>query len=133
MGTLRYLLFEPPPTQAIQQTIEKLDMGNLSFDLPKLQIRAIGRMTNEGFMILEKSEASAHAASSLQGGYRKLRDQLINEGVLSVGEKLRFEKNHTFDSPSAAATIVAGNPKNGNICWKDVSGKTLKELETSKL
>ena len=134
MGTLRYLLFEPQPMQAISQTKETTEGGNLSFDLPNLEVHATGQMTDEGFLVCKGSEAVLHAANSLQGGYRKLRDDLIkSETLKSNGEKLRFDKNYTFDSASAAATIVAGSPKNGNISWKDVSGKTLKEIETSKL
>ena len=134
MGTLRYLLFEPQPMQASSSIQEKPEKGNLVFDLPNLKIHATGQMTDEGFMIFKTSEAALEPLPSLPGGYRRLQEDLMKNEILKpAGEKLIFDKNHIFDSPSAAATIVAGSPKNGNISWRDISGKTLKEIETGKL
>ncbi len=80
------------------------------------------------------STAVAKAADSLQGGYKEIRDELIKSLILlPTGGKLIFEKDYMFNSPSAAATVVAGSPRSGNVTWKDTSGKTLKEIEASKM
>jgi hypothetical protein len=38
-------------------------------------------------------------------------------------------KDHTFDSPSAAAKFVLGRPANGLDEWKDKEGKSLNDLK----
>ena len=59
------------------------------------------------------------------------REQLLKDGVLVHAEgHLVFTKNHEFSSPSAAAAVVHGGTANGRTAWKDVSGKTLKQLES---
>jgi hypothetical protein len=132
LGTLGHLLFEPVITSAKSPDKEKVKFGSLHFDLPNLDIHATGLLTDEGFLVCKDSTAVAKAADSLQGGYKEIRDELIKSSILvPSGEKLVFEKDYMFNSPSAAATVVAGSPRSGNVTWKDASGKILKEIEAS--
>ena len=59
------------------------------------------------------------------------REQLLKDGVLApAAGHLVFTKNHEFSSPSAAAAVIHGGTANGRTAWKDVSGQTLKQLES---
>lgn len=56
------------------------------------------------------------------------RSQLIKVGVLTFdGSTLTFAKDHLFDAPSGAATVVVGNPTNGWDAWRTLDGGTLGE------
>lgn len=57
-------------------------------------------------------------------GYRKLREHLIETGVIRVeGETAEFTENYAFSSPSAAAAVVTGRAANGRLEWQ-VEGKS---------
>jgi len=42
-----------------------------------------------------------------------------------------FAQDVEFSSPSAAAAIVMGGSAQGPAVWKDVDGKSLKDIEAS--
>ena len=61
--------------------------------------------------------------------YKKLKDQLLNDGVLKEeGESLMFTTDYDFASASAAAAIVLGRSADGPSEWKDKNGKSIYEL-----
>jgi len=131
MGTLGHLLFVESAVTSIESKQSKFDV--LHFDLPALELHATGRMDDEGFLVFKDSNASSEAVNSLQGGYKRLRDDLIKNAVLKVSDgKMVFGDNYLFDSPSAAATVVAGSPRSGNKSWRNQDGKTLGEIEAEK-
>ncbi len=95
-------------------------------------LRARGRVTENGFLVLAGSEAVLEERpSSVRYPYASnLRSQLLADGVLVEGEgKLVFAKDYEFTSPSAAAAVVHGGHANGLREWKDDRGVSLKELE----
>jgi hypothetical protein len=48
------------------------------------------------------------------------RQELIDLGVLALqGRDLAFTQDHTFSSPSTAASVVLGRSANGRLEWKD--------------
>jgi hypothetical protein len=68
-------------------------------------------------------------------GYRKLKEELLREGVLVTdGKSTRFTENYAFKSPSAAAAVVTGRPASGPAEWR-VKGtrRTYKEWEAEQL
>ncbi len=67
--------------------------------------------------------------------YVDLQSKLIASGVLSVsGEKIQFEADHPFSSPSAAAAVLNGRSTNGQFEWKlKGSGQTYREWEQSQV
>ena len=68
----------------------------------------------------------------MTSNFIKLREKLINEGVLvNKGELLEFSDDYIFSSPSTAAVMVMGRNANGLTEWKTSDGKTLKEYESS--
>jgi hypothetical protein len=99
-------------------------------------INAKGRQTENGFVVLQGSEAVLDARPSTQKFpyAATLRTQLLEEGILKKeGDRLRFTADYEFSSPSAAAAVVHGGSANGLLAWKDSKGRTLKELEEKEV
>ena len=95
-------------------------------------VKATGRPTENGFLVLKDSEAviKERPSSKKYPYYTTFRSQLFAEGVLTEeSDKLVFNKDYEFSSPSAAASIVHGGHANGRLEWKNVDGVPLKKLE----
>ncbi len=70
------------------------------------------------FFVLKGSQARAEWIGK-PGGYEALFKQLLVEGVLvpDSASQLRFAVDYAFNSPSAAAAVVAGRSANGRTAW----------------
>lgn len=86
------------------------------------------------FVVTTGSTARTKEVASLGVGSRALRKRLMDAGVLvPAGQDglLRFAQAYAFDSPSAAAAVVAGTGLNGRQFWRvkgeDVSYKEWQE------
>lgn len=91
---------------------------------------AKGALTNEGLVVFEGSCVSSEVRDSLSHGYRKIREKLLNDGVIvDVGNQLKFSRSHIFASPSQAAAIIVGYAINGRHNWKLNNGKSVKDYE----
>ena len=77
------------------------------------------------FVVLDGSEALRNTKTS-STGYLKLKQRLIDEGVLcpTSDERLRFTRSYSFRSPSAASAVVLDRNSNGRLEWK-VKGKAM--------
>ncbi len=113
---------------------ERVDKTGES-DSEKFQIKfkdiiALGKYTDEGFVVLKGSEARLEFAPSFRQTQIALREKLIEEGVLSRQKnELVFSQNYLFPSPSAASDMIKGNSSNGWIEWKTAGGRTLDEIK----
>lgn len=97
-------------------------------------LKATGRLTPNGFLVLKRSQAvlKERASSQKYPWPLNMRQRLKDEGVLSVSDDhLVFTRDEEFSSPSAAAAVVHGGHANGLIAWKNKDGKTLKEIEST--
>jgi hypothetical protein len=96
----------------------------------KQGIKAQAVQSDDGFVVLAGSQASAHPTETLAKGYGKQREELIEQGVLRLEADGRyiFTVDTAFSSPSAAAAIISGYPSSGPATWKDGNGVTLGEL-----
>lgn len=94
---------------------------------------ARGLFTDEGFVVLKGSIGRKQNVPSLKGtGDERFRAKLIASGVMRVdGDKVVFDKNHLFGSPSMAAVAVLGRSANGWTEWKLKDGRTLDEVKRS--
>ena len=95
-------------------------------------VRATGRSTENGFLVLKGSQAVlAERPSTRKWPYPSIaRTQLISEGVLAEeSARLVFTKDYEFSSPSAAASVIHGGHANGLREWKDAKGISLKQIE----
>lgn len=89
---------------------------------------ARGRITDEGFVVLQGSIAAPEFKSGSEG-YRRFREKLITEGALVEKEgRFEFVRDVATSSSSQAASVVAGGNRNGPGSWRS-EGKTINELE----
>jgi hypothetical protein len=95
-------------------------------------LKATGRQTDNGFVVLKGSAAVLKERPSTQK-YQyaaNLRAGLRSDGVIEEkNNRLVFLADHEFSSPSAAAAVIHGGQANGLIAWKDSKGVSLKEKE----
>jgi len=91
-----------------------------------------GEPTSDGFVVLKGSKAAGSTVPSMTQNFIKLRDKLIENGILSAkGDHLEFQEDYIFSSPSTASSILLGRNSNGLTEWKLKNGKSLKEYEQS--
>jgi hypothetical protein len=110
-----------PPTGSTSGTEFQLNIASIS-------ARAV--QTDEGIVVRSGSAASAKVSDSLSAGYRKIRDQLVQQGTLiPSGTQLKFAEDALFTSPSAAAAVIVGYPINGRDAWKTGNGVSFGHLE----
>lgn len=84
------------------------------------------------FVVKRGSEANISTADSIHAGYKKLKMSLIeNKTLKQIEDRLVFQKDFVFSSPSAAASIILGYRVSGPDYWKNDSGHTLKEILNS--
>lgn len=125
-------------------------MGLTIFEVPKFTsdpssdltlrgkgIEARGAPLPEGFVVMSGSGAVRTEVPSLASGARALRADLLARGVfVDEGARWRLTQDYAFTSPSAASDVLLGGPSNGRLAWKDLNGRSLKEiqeLESSRL
>lgn len=106
---------------------------------PTLQLNTVltaasGREESRGFIVFEGATARIQKRQ-MTPGYERLRDRLVAEGVLAPldGERYVLTMPFVFDSPSAAASVLAGGSKNGRTEWTDGAGRTLKQLQEASV
>ena len=95
-------------------------------------LKASGRQTDNGFVVLKGSEAVLEEQpSTLKYQYAKnLRATLRSDGIVEEkSDRLVFLADHEFSSPSAAAAVIHGGQANGLTVWKDSKGISLKQKE----
>jgi hypothetical protein len=88
--------------------------------LKKYGISATAQEIDGEFTVLSGSTARP-AWTGSNDGYRRLREELINNGTLvltSDGKVAIFQKNYVFTKPSAAAAVITGRSANGRVEWK---------------
>ena len=90
--------------------------------------QAKGFISAGGFTVLQGSLTSENMTSSLElhsNCYYKLRNELESSGI--IVDRI-FQKDYEFTAPSAASTVIIGNPSNGNADWKTENGIKLKDV-----
>ena len=113
---------------------KNVDTGNLDdkhFYIETLTgIKATGYPTESGFIVEKGAIISSTLSNSVRDAIVNLRNELINNGVITDhGEYLEFIADYEFSSPSAASSVVFGRSSNGLTAWKLSDGKTLKEVQ----
>ena len=129
LGALGHKLLEPILARSVAEGSDSPGAA-INISMKQSGLTAKGQFTDEGVVISPGSQATTEVRTSLSGGYRKLRQRLIDSGVLELkGESYIFTKDQLFNSPSAAGAIVCGQACNGRVIWKDDKGRTLKQIE----
>jgi hypothetical protein len=105
------------------------------FEYRVLNAKAKMVITQGGlYSVLKGSTAIREDKNSIPENAKKKRKDLIQSGVLVdyMRGLLIFTKDVEFKSPAAASCIISGTSTNGWICFKDRSGKTLKQHDGIK-
>lgn len=59
---------------------------------------------------------------------------MVSKKIVTLkNKKFIFQCNIEFGSPSTAAAIILGYPINGRTTWKNSTGKTLKQIEETRI
>ena len=94
------------------------------------EIVATGWRTPDGFLVTKGSQASNNNRLSASEATKKMRNTIIESGLLELeGDHYVFTKDYEFSSPSAAAGIIVGGSANGLTVWRTLDGRTLKDSE----
>ncbi len=90
-----------------------------------------GLYTAEGFVVLAGSIGrKANVPSIIGTASERFRNKLMEAGVMRAeGDKVCFEKDHLFGSPSSAAIALTGRSANGWLEWKNKDGVDLDSLK----
>jgi hypothetical protein len=92
-------------------------------------VEARGYEADGELVVAAGSTARAESVQMAQNSYASLREQLINDGTLTLddsGKKLSFIEATAFKSPSAAAAVILNRNDNGRRSWKvRETGETL--------
>lgn len=112
-------------------------VGETLFLFEAKQAKAVGSPVGDigspEFLVKKGSTANIALAKSLRPAIRELRQKLLDEGVLvKKGNVYSFTHEYLFQSPSAAACVISGNPRSGMDAWRDLQGHSLKELGYGK-
>lgn len=88
----------------------------------------VGKPQKPGFMVLKGSTATLEQADSLRQPVIELRQSLLSQGILvKMPDGYVFTADHLFNSPSLAASLIAGNNRSGLDAWSNEAGFTLKQ------
>lgn len=91
---------------------------------------AEGNRTPSGFIVYKGSQAVLELRPSSGVRAKQIRKDLINSGAIVKRDKCyEFVRDVEFSSPSRAGVAIKGGATSGLTSWKDVSGRTLKEID----
>lgn len=107
------------------KTEKEITSDNLLY-INSIGLKAVGAVTNDGFVVFKGSESSKEFKTASSQHLRNKWYELRNMKIINKNNI--FTKDMLFLSPSTAAAMVLGRNSNGLTEWKDKNGKTLKEI-----
>jgi len=129
INTMGFKVFEP----ILKKDTENIESEEL-FIKGARGANAVGKRVTDGFVVFKESEIALDTVPSFPKGFNTLRAELLEgEVIKNHDDKLMFESDYLFSSPSAAAAVVMGRSANGLIEWKDKSGRDLKSIEAHEI
>lgn len=127
INTLGYKLLESPASvesPAAESVAEILSLSTRSAE-------ASGKVTPEGFVVFKGAIINEKTSTkSLNLGRQKLRRELLSSDKV---KDLKTTEDILFSSSSAAADFILGYSVSGPQTWKGKDGRSLKEIENSKI
>jgi len=127
LGALGHKTLEPYASNAVLE-----NNNEQSTKLRLLNKNAYGNQVSDGFLVYKNSEMTKTIAKSLKRNKKETCQKLIADGVITENEdNYIFLKDYLFSSPSGAASVLTGSSRNGQDCWKNEQGQTLKQIEAS--
>lgn len=92
---------------------------------------ARGISVADGFTVFKGSKVASGTTPSFSSSLQKMRNRLIETGV--IDSNFLFTRDYLFTSPSTAASIVRGASSNGRTQWKNQNGLTLAMVEAMEI
>jgi len=114
----------------VQDEDGKKEKGKALYCLGK-GVKSEGVLLDDGKLkVLKGSQAVLKDVASFERHfYFNLKKELLKMGrLVPKNDRLIFNDDYVFDSPSAAAAIILARPASGPNEWKDKKKKSLKEL-----
>ena len=130
MGTLGHKVFIPliisTPTPVItENTTAAMDNSDELLYFDHSGVKATGKRTSEGFVVLKGSQISAKLTKSCPEPTLRNREKYAGK----ADENFMLTEDILFTSPSAAASYIGGASLSGNATWRNAQGLTLKNIE----
>ncbi len=131
-----YQLLPVLGVELLVQISENLDSDDRKYEILNCKIKNVtahGYPVPNGFLVLKGSEAVYKERPSVKKWPwpKDMRQKFIEGGVLVDKEdKFEFTEDVEFSSPSAAAAVIHGGHANGLTSWKNLKGRTLKDMES---
>lgn len=132
LGALGHRVLESvnPDSNDIATDGDLNELSSYRFIFTVHDLKAEGRFTDEGFVLLAGSNVTGNASESMPGKTLAIRNSWIAEGILeSIGKDYVLKSDQVVSSSSYAAAIVAGSSRSGPQGWFDETGKSLKDIE----
>lgn len=118
--------------EVAHQAAESEDQGPALF-LRERGADGRGLELKDGFLVRQGSRGRVAETKSIHAYMKDLRAQLLEKGVMvKQGDKLVFQQDYRFSSPSTAAGVLVGGAANGRQAWKTSSDTTLKSIQDSR-
>lgn len=127
MGTLGHKIFEPllqspkPWAHDEEHSINETQL----FYIKRNGTDATSRLTTEGIVVLTGSKIRDKVVPSCPDYAKAIRE----DNRENIDSEYVLRQDVLFKTPSGASTFVLGASSNGNVEWKTVDGKTLKDIE----
>lgn len=118
MGVLGHKVFEP-----FMSSHDSSDEEPILY-MEYAGVKASGRRTNEGFVVLKDSFINLAMTKSCPDIAKKNREKYADK----IAHDGRLTADILVSSPSSAASFVGGASLSGNALWKDDKGVPLKEI-----
>jgi hypothetical protein len=121
LPVLGFSFVTPRPTPSQKEAVRE----EAQEPVPIFEMRSVGTVAfaqeiDDEFVVLEDSTVRKETTSSIGDPYQQIRERLVANGKLIDMRKdyWKFTEDVPFNSPSAAATIIAGATRNGRTEWK---------------
>jgi len=127
VGVTQFAILEAPSASPAT-AVAVAPVEGTTYTLHTVLTEATGRDDPRGFTVLEGA-LGRREKKVMTAAYERLRESLIEDGTLVEygAAQLRLTRTYVFDSPSSAASVLAGGSKNGRDEWRDVHGRSLKQ------
>lgn len=130
MGTLGHKVFIPlvvttPAPMGAEDTATGTDTSDELLYFDHSGVKATGKRTSEGFVVLKGSQISAKLTKSCPDPTLRNREKY----AAKVDKNFVLTEDILFTSPSAAASYIGGASLSGNATWRNSQGITLKNIE----
>lgn len=123
VNTLGYKVFDSIEDSAVQNQ----NMQTKFYIKAARGANAIGTVLSDGFAVYKDSVIANPTTPSMADSLIKLRNSLIEKGI--INSEFKFTRDYIFTSSSLAAAVVMGRNSNGRTEWKTEDHKSLKDIE----